>query len=104
MKIKFVILSLIVSFQVNAIMSPIRCYDRLTEAEAIERWAWAEKCFPDDLHIKFKNFHEGTYPEWGCYDESKGRINPKNWVAPTDREAPCTVPEGYVLLTFCLMP
>lgn len=115
MRLKHIFLSLLVSSQLFAVVVPMRCKtlgDSLDSAQAIERREWAWRCFPAErwrinLHDKMQDdvtsqLVEG-YPTFAVVANEDGTkiSNPKNWFAPTNREADCTVPTDYKLITFC---
>ncbi|MEI6790605.1 MAG: hypothetical protein WCK42_05440, partial [Myxococcaceae bacterium] len=114
MKLKHILLSLLISTQLFASAFPARCGtlgDSLDSAQAIERREWAWKCFPSErwrikLHDQIKDtatdkLVEG-YPTFAVVADDGVKIsNPKNWFAPTNRDADCTVPTDYKLITFC---
>lgn len=113
MKLKHVFLGLFFSTQIFARFLPVYCTaagDSLSAAQAIERREWTEKCFPLErwrtkLYSKRPDETPGNsfegYPTFAFMDNEGSIVNSENWFAPTERNADCTLPEGYQIVTYC---
>lgn len=113
MNLKLFLLGVLVSSQTVAAHIPLRCKtwgDSLETKQAIERREWAWKCFPTFRGMI--QFHEQLldeltqqltegYPTFGLSTQDGKIINPTNWLAPSDRNADCSVPEGYMIVSYC---
>lgn len=101
----FVALSLLaeVAFAGAAIRMKSRCSeDSLSPDAAVSRVEWAARCGHITASEKQYSLEDsGTrrpqpqYPLFGT--EDMGQI----WIAPTDREAPCTIPPAHMVVAFC---
>lgn len=102
MKLKYALFGLLLSGQVTAgielpCISPAE--DRLNRVQAIERRAWAWKCFPLERE-RWKLNRKSGYPTLAFVDENREVSNPENWFAPTDSRAACAVPTGYGIVDY----
>jgi hypothetical protein len=125
------IIGLILAFAATSATAQIvelrqRCEDdNLNPQQAQGRFQWLKRCHPDVL----TDFHDTLFPEYRAdpadlkidilEDEwlySRGRLrgrpkyltfgladnsNPQNWQAPTDKNAACGMPAGYIPLGLC---
>jgi len=105
-----------VSISVNAYKMEKVQEDYLTKTRAIERTEWAYRCgHLNNFIIELEDEDQETNDElyaWALYRlNGKQRLRPRypvfsskdvrqTWIAPTDRNASCDIPEGFGVVVY----
>lgn len=83
--------------------------DSLNRARQAGRLNWAKRCYPQwmnwyDIAASTADRQRNPMPlyvTFGRVGENGQPSNPHNYIAPTDANAACNLPEGYILVGLC---